>query len=201
VTADHRVWSPLSAEGAATLFEPLRIAWWVAGGVAVDLFAGRVTRPHGDLDIAVLRRDLAALDALRATWDVQVAHAGGLTPWDGGPLADAVHQFWARRRGDAAWSYEILLEATDGDDWLFRRDPRVRRPVVSIGLRTEDGVPYLAPELCLLYKARRPYDEIDRNVADFETVLPLLSADRRRWLAGALRTVEPEHPWLRRLEA
>ena len=30
-------------------------AWWVAGGWALDLFLGRMTRPHHDVDVAILR--------------------------------------------------------------------------------------------------------------------------------------------------
>ena len=35
--------------------------WYVAGGWAIDLFGGRVTRAHEDLEVAVCRRDLGAL--------------------------------------------------------------------------------------------------------------------------------------------
>ena len=31
--------------------------WYVAGGWAIDLFLGRSTRAHSDVDIAILRRD------------------------------------------------------------------------------------------------------------------------------------------------
>ena len=35
--------------------------WWVAGGWAIDAWAGGASRAHADLEISVLRRDLAAL--------------------------------------------------------------------------------------------------------------------------------------------
>ena len=35
--------------------------WWVAGGWAVDLFIGRLTRPHKDIEIALFRRDRLGL--------------------------------------------------------------------------------------------------------------------------------------------
>jgi len=38
----------------------------------------------------------------------------------------------------------------EGGDWVYRRDPAVRRPVAEIGV-TVDGIPYLAPDLAGLY--------------------------------------------------
>jgi dihydrofolate reductase len=40
------------------------IAYWLFGGWAVDFYAGRVTRPHLDVDIAVWRNDLQRIAAL-----------------------------------------------------------------------------------------------------------------------------------------
>ena len=70
-------------------------------------------------------------------------------------------------------------------------------PLAQLTCRTPDGVPFLAPEVQLLYKATdapRPKDE-----ADLAAVLPRLGAERREWLAAALRQYRPRHPWLARL--
>jgi len=37
--------------------------WFIAGGWAVDLFLGRVTRSHKDIEIAIVRADQGALRA------------------------------------------------------------------------------------------------------------------------------------------
>jgi hypothetical protein len=59
-----------------------------------------------------------------------------------------------------------------------------------------EGIPYLAPEIVLLFKARhdRPKDQ-----GDFTGVLPLLNPGRRAWLAAALARVHPGHPWISEL--
>jgi hypothetical protein len=188
------VWDPLSPSQAAAIFERLEIAWWIAGGVAIDMFVGRGTREHGDLDIAMLRRDVGALVPLLDEWDVQIAHDGVLTPWDGAPLGEQIHQFWARPRGAAAWAFEILLEHSDGDDWLYRRDTRIRRPIADIGRRSAEGIPYLAAEICLLYKS--PRLNIARSQADFDSAAPLLGEVARRWLRAAVQMLDTEHAWL-----
>jgi len=62
-----------------------------------------------------------------------------------------------------------------------------------------DGIPYLAPEVQLYYKARtpRPKDEID--FAQVLPVLPVLAAGQRRWLADVITCSYGEHPWVQHL--
>ncbi|GGJ71444.1 hypothetical protein GCM10010121_097590 [Streptomyces brasiliensis] len=69
-------------------------------------------------------------------------------------------------------------------------------PYDAIIERTADGIPYLVPELVLLFKAKatRPKDQ-----ADFEGVLPLLDPPRRNHLRGWLELIHPGHPWLAEL--
>jgi hypothetical protein len=98
--------------------------------------------------------------------------------------------------GAIAWSFEILLERTDGDEWQYRRDRRITRGVDAIGTTTSDGVPYLRPEICLLYKAPRSDADGDRrNAADYRAAAPLLDLAARAWLRGALDIAYPDHPW------
>jgi uncharacterized protein YecT (DUF1311 family) len=54
----------------------------------------------------------------------------------------------------------------------------------------------MAPEIVLLFKAKhaRPKDE-----ADFAGTLDALGVAQRAWLADALATVHPGHPWLQLL--
>ncbi len=79
---------------------------------------------------------------------------------------------------------------------MFRRDRRISRPLGEVILRTRGELPYLAPEVQLLFKAKdmRPKDE-----KDLEAALPLLSQRRRRWLDRAISEARPDHPWLLRL--
>lgn len=82
----------------------------------------------------------------------------------------------------------------DGTNWICSSDRNVRRPYAEAVAHTSDGIPYLRPELVLLYKGLhpRPKDE-----ADFEGTAPLLTADARSWLARALAEARGEgHPWV-----
>jgi hypothetical protein len=46
------------------LFEAEHLEYWLFGGWAVDFHAGAVTRPHGDLDVAICLRDFERIATL-----------------------------------------------------------------------------------------------------------------------------------------
>lgn len=186
-------WLPLTPRDAAGLLDGLAAPWWVAGGWAIDLFVGRTTRPHADMDIAVPRGSEPALRAHFADWDIRVAHDGAFEAWDGEPLTPPRHQFWARPSVDGPWALEFLLEDCDDTTWRFRRDPRVTRPLERFGRASGYGLPYVSPEVVLLYKAKGPGEP--RAVEDVAVAAPLLDAEARRWLRTALDRAHPGHRW------
>lgn len=74
-----------------------------------------------------------------------------------------------------------------------RRDETIRLPYSEIVHHTRDGIPYLAPELVLLFKAKhaRPKDR-----RDFDATVPHLTGAQRATLAELLARVHPGHVWL-----
>src|SRR5437867_13350030 len=44
--------------------------WFVSGGWAIELFVGRVTREHEDLEVGLFRRDQGALWAYLSGWEL-----------------------------------------------------------------------------------------------------------------------------------
>ncbi len=75
---------------------------------------------------------------------------------------------------------------------------KILLPLATIGRRTDDGIPYLAPEIQLLYKAKQPRP---KDEADLARTLPYLDPESHQWLTQALALVHPGHPWLTRLES
>jgi hypothetical protein len=197
-------WQPWRPQEVADFFSTLDAPWWIAGGWAIDLFLERQTREHDDIDIQVLRRDQIAVRNLFAEWDLQEAHptspmsAWPFREWElDQPLRPGVQDVWCRPNSNAPWALQFMIADTNDQEWLFRRDPGITLPLTSIGHRSSEGIPYIAPEIQLLYKAksRRPKDE-----ADFMAVHPHLDQRSRTWLAQALTIVHPDHPWLAHLQ-
>ena len=193
-TLSEASWRALRPTDAANLLASSKASWWIAGGWALDLFRGTPTRPHADLDIGVLRRDVSTLLHGISDWEVFEAKDGRLARLAVGraPALD-VHSLWCRPMAVAPWTIEIMLDEADGDTWIYRRDPRIRRSAWSIVRRSADRLRYLAPEIQLLYKSKTPRD---RDEEDFVQVCPLLGAGAQRWLHDALELVNPNHHWL-----
>src|SRR5215471_1515454 len=102
--ADGR-WQPMASAELIPLFRSVSAPWWVAGGLAIDLFLGRTTRSHGDLDAEVLRRDLPPFAGALQGWSLFAAKDGRLTLYRG-DLAEGVNGLWIRRDDDAPWAVE-----------------------------------------------------------------------------------------------
>ncbi|MFI6481221.1 nucleotidyltransferase domain-containing protein [Nonomuraea sp. NPDC050663] len=188
-------WEAAPLDDVVALFRNLPAPWWIAGGYAVELAVGRPYREHGDVDIALLRRDHLAARALLAGWDVHAADPpGSLRPWpEGETLPQHVHDIWVREDPQGPWRFQLMLDEAEGEEWVFRRDPRIRRPLDGLTLEEEPGVRRLSPEVQLLYKSRglRPKDELD-----FAQALPHLTGEQRAWLAHALELLgQADHPW------
>ncbi|GAB3950045.1 hypothetical protein GCM10028832_02780 [Streptomyces sparsus] len=182
------------------MFVKAAFPWWIAGGHAIELAVGRELRPHADLDVLVLRRDQALARDLLADWDLYVADPPGqgqLRPWPSGEaLPRPLHDIWCRRTPAAPWLVQLMLDEAEGDQWVSRRAPQIRLPLERLGRTSPAGIPYLAPEVQLFYKAKATRE---KDETDFEAVLPLLDASQRLWLADAIEVIAPDHPWRLRL--
>jgi hypothetical protein len=183
-------WTPGEvAERLAGLATP----WYVAAGWALELFLGTPTRGHGDIEIAIPHtrfaevRDRLAGYALDAVGDGRVW--ADATP----DVLAATHQTWVRDPVTGDYLLDVFREPHDGDTWICRHDETIRFPYGDIIHHTGDGIPYLAPELVLLFKAKhtRPKDQ-----ADFAATVPRLNGAQRATLADLLARVYPEHAWL-----
>jgi len=98
------------------LFRDLRVPWWIAGGWAIDLFVGRTTRSHADVDVRILRCNQRAVQATLASWDLHTADPPGtLGPWKPGEILPAhVHDIWCRPDPSTPWALQLMLADADG---------------------------------------------------------------------------------------
>jgi hypothetical protein len=184
----------------AAYFAQYSLPWYVAGGWAVDLFLGRQTRPHPDIEVAVLRRDQRLLRQVFDGWAwskvVPGSQGGVKAVWGEREWLELpIHELYAREpNGELV---EVLLQESDAKAWRFRREPAVSMPLSELGLRSELGIPILRPEVVLLYKAKSPRP---RDEEDFIALLPALGDARAAWLGEALDRCHPGHPWRTRLK-
>lgn len=182
------------------LMRDFPVPWYVSGGWAIDALVGQETRAHGDLEIGIARHDQGYLHRHLVDW-----HLYKLVPWPDDTDADLVpwtpdehlelpiFQIVARRAGAQPPEFEFFLNEVWEDEWQFRKERSIRRPLGTSYLRTAQGIPVIAPELQLLHKANKhqPKDE-----HDFQTALRYLTPAQRAWLQHALARYRPGDPWL-----
>jgi hypothetical protein len=170
--------------------------WWIAGGHALDLHVSESWRRHDDLDMGVRRDQAQLVYTWFSGWDLRIAARGQLKVWDGRPLlADsAENNVWVRRSPGEPWAIDVNIGEGTDSQWTYRRDPDLTRPWDHAVLQSASGVPYLAPDLQLLFKSKniRPKDQ-----QDAEMVIRGLSESEMEFLA---RHLPFAHPWQELIE-
>lgn len=191
------IWDHLPLEEVVAIFAGFDRLWWIAGGFAIDAFAGSGRREHDDVDVSLFASDHLAVQEHLRDWELQYADPPGtLNPWPHGfELPADVHDIWVRGGSGDSWRFQLMLNAGGPSELVYRRDDRVSLPL-DRALVLKDGVRFLAPEYQLLFKSRSRREKDERDFAD---CLTLLRASQRDWLKQALELTDPPNPWLERL--
>ncbi|MBO4368343.1 MAG: hypothetical protein J5859_06490 [Clostridia bacterium] len=192
------------------------------GGQALDLFLGYESRVHGDIDVCAYRDDRNRIIQYMQSQGFEVYEmlGGGRAHH----ITDVSDQVQAKRNifcflegcplvktyppdeDGCCWIEFFHIGQTRFDfiEFLFNDKTeeafeyaRNREIVLEMGKAVlfRDGTPYLAPELCLLYKStdieREGYEQ------DFELAWKAMDPSQRQWLRSALLCEYPGgHPWI-----
>jgi hypothetical protein len=135
------------------LMGPYTGSWALAGGWAIDSWLNKITREHGDIDIAVFVDEQKLFCEQLADWQL-VAHetdeADHQDTWDGHKLVPGAHLHAGR---DLSPTRELLLnERNLGEGtWTLRRfnGATTTLPLSRFALQSTWGLPTLAPEALL----------------------------------------------------
>ena len=187
-------WWPWSPDEVARRLSSVTAPWCVAAGWALELFSDSAARVHHDLEIAVPAARFEEIEAALPGFAWDVVGDGRVWPY---PQERAEHfQTWLRDPASGYYHLDVFREPHVDDHWVCRRDASITMPYSELILHTRTGVPYLAPEVVLLFKAKhlRPKDDID-----FAQVSPALGTERRSRLRDWLARVHPGHRWIAEL--
>ena len=222
---------------AYELFKSANFDHAICGGYALDMFAGRQLREHGDLDVCFFADDRAEVlqYLLDRDWPVYGRQGG----WDEFPAKQFIfysitdandpelkdYGFWAvkpngwmemvplpranpgtylyNNRGfkdDEFTFIEVCFDRKKDNEYILMENPKITRHM-SKAILFADGIPYLAPEIILLFKtdqwsATNSYLG-PKMVKDFHAVMPLLDDEQKNWLLSAIESAHGTHtPWL-----
>lgn len=196
-------WAVTEPGDVAAVMQPLGVWWGGCRGLGGrDLWLGSQTRAHHDVEIVVRRDDQAAVHRrLRDNWELGCIDPLG-SGWRVWRADDRIEppafqlNARARSREGPPMEFDIFLESTVDATWIFRREPRVQRPLDDVVTTSETGLPVVKPEVQLLYMST---SHASKNELDFERARPHLSDEASTWLRHALTATRPGHRWLDRL--
>ncbi|MBE6936670.1 MAG: hypothetical protein E7458_09320 [Ruminococcaceae bacterium] len=194
--------------------------WAFCGGYALDLFLDRTMRIHGDIDICVFEndRDTILRYMLQNNWRVyEFRGQGKVRPLDDASASDAgrnimcvkgecdlvkfypsedagvlYHEFF--HIGIRSFHYlEFLFSKKGKNQFVFDEEKDIRRDLSKAILFNGD-IPYLAPEIALLYKSSQV--ERGESYSDFEQIYPHMSDEQKEWFSQKLDILYPGgHQW------
>lgn len=150
--------------------------WFICGGWALDIFIGRQTRPHADIEIGVFRQDQFYLQQFFTGWEQHYVLDSGRKPWAPDQFLELpVHEIYIAKEN---FTLEVLLNERTDHDWIYRRNAQITMPVELAIQTSKEGVPFLAPEIVLLYKTKNTRE---KDKTDIDNVLPLLGPAQLAW--------------------
>lgn len=208
-------------EEAKILLQGQDFSYAICGGFALDLFLGYESRVHGDIDILAFWEDRETIitymqskgfcvyemlgggkvhritdirtqEKLRknifcCTEDCELVRLYDTEEKD-------VYWLDFQHTGLSKLNYiEFLFNEKTENEFVYVRDNRIKRKLESAILQ-KDGIPYLSPELCLVFKST----DIEREgyQQDFELTVERLNGEQRIWFEKAMEMLYPEgHKW------
>jgi Aminoglycoside-2''-adenylyltransferase len=208
---------------ARSHLEGMDIPWHFCGGWAIDLFIGKETRAHKDLDITVSRANQSrCIDyLLQKEWVIEAPTKKGFMTIDQSNNSDlSYNNIWCMNRSEmhnyleetnhngfksyhfirtiqTSLDYlEVLFDTCDDQYFIYRRNPKIKIEL-NKAFYEYKGLPFLAPEVALLYKSKSLAADCQH---DFNIVLNYLTNTQKNWLREALIEEYSEtHEWLKLL--
>lgn len=192
------------------------------GGFAIDLFLGYESRKHGDIDISAYwsERDNIIKYMQSLGYEVYEMLGGGKCHH----ITNIDLQFKAKRNifcckddcelvklyetdeediyyiefyhiGQTKLNFiEFLFNEKSDSDFIYARNSEIKRNLKDAILYSE-SIPYLAPEICLLYKST----DIEREgyQQDYDLAIKAMNAEQIAWFNHALALANPDgHKWM-----
>ena len=197
------------------------IDYAICGGYAIDLFVGHKTRPHKDLDVSVYweNRDTLVQYMLDNEWDIYepcgCEHLHKISSITDQKRVKS--NIWCVRPGNPHYifsDHENNMFAVDFDgaeqteldfiEFLFNNRKEgfilyARNDAVKLNMNNaileKNGIPFLAPELVLLYKSTA-VNNPDYQL-DFDNAMLKMNNDQQEWVRESLVSIFPNgHKWL-----
>ncbi len=196
------------------------ISWAICGGFALDLFLEKDIRTHSDIDICVFEKDREKIFhyMLQNNWLVyEFRGQGKVRPLDITLSSETGHNLMCTNEecdivkfypceNESLLSYEFfhtgikdfnylefLFNTIKKDYFVFNIGQGIKREI-SKAILFKKGIPFLAPEIVLLYKSS--CSENTEYQYDFEQTYLYMDDEQKMWFSKSLDILYPNgHIW------
>jgi len=169
-----------------TIMDKFGYPWFIAGGWAIDLFLGRETRNHDDIEIGIYRKHQMQLyrylEKYKKYYIDNRSRVGihEKREWNKEYLRLPIHELYVEYRD---LEIEVLLNERDNTSWIYRRNEKIKREEKKVILFTDKRIPYLCPEIVSLYKTK---DIRDKDIQDIGNAYSKMNEDQKEWLVESI---------------
>ena len=122
--------------------------WGIAGGWAIDLFIGKETRPHSDVEVAIFREDQHILKKVLQDWSFEKAVNSEFISWDEEWLELPVHEIHGvhKKSGERL---EVLLNEIKDSKWILEGNRRFHsRKIHYFSIRMKESHTFIQRLSC-----------------------------------------------------
>ncbi len=170
--------------------------WMIAGGWAIDLFLGKETRKHDDIEIAIPRIEQKSMKLYLKNWDLEYIESDKAVKWNNEVyLKLPIHEIQGTYKDN---NIEILLNEIENKKWKFRRNLEIEYPVENTIKNTSYNIPILCPEIVLLYKSKSYRNKDEKDLLN---TIGNMDNKRLNWLSNAIKkTHGTNHKWVSIIE-
>jgi hypothetical protein len=199
----------------------------ICGGFALDLFTDKNIRIHSDIDICVFEKDRNTIFSYmrKNKWNVYEFCGQGIVHLlDSINDCQNVQNFMCLKEGcelinffpcDKGENYflheclytgikkfnylEFMFNTKTDVDFIFSDNHSIKRKI-SMAILKKNNIPYLSPELVLLYKSRKvqkeEYHRMKEYQIDYNETISKMSSEQKNWFYESLDFLYPNgHIW------
>jgi hypothetical protein len=169
-----------------TIMNKFGFPWFIAGGWAIDLFLNKETRVHDDIEIGIYRRNQMQLyryfDKYKKYYINNRSRIGihERLEWNKEYLRLPIHELYVECTG---LEIEVLLNERDDNKWMYRRNDQITLDEKKVICFSEDRIPYLCPEIVLLYKTK---EMRNKDIDDITNAIGKMDESQKKWFIDSI---------------
>ena len=160
--------------------------WFIAGGWAIDLFLDRETRIHEDIEIGIYRKHQMKLygyfDKNKKYYSNNKSRTGKYEKlvWNKEYLRLPIHELYIKYEDI---ELEVLLNEKNENEWIYRRNEKIKLDEKKVILFNRNSIPYLCPEIVLLYKTK---ELRSKDIEDISNTTEKMNDSQLKWLFDSI---------------